>query len=607
MSDIQWIFDVVDKASKPLKDIDKQLSMLPKDAKDTEDAIKKVEKALLMTKIQGTSSPLKKAELMLKYHQAELKKAADGTGKQTSHMKAAMSALGTGAGIAAATTVAAFAAIGAGALVLSKGLFELGLDASSSKRAMMGALEVFEGKDASKVFSVLQDMGIAAGISADGTVQAFQRLRTAGFEAKEAQDILAASFDVAAQMGGGERGLAAAEKFQDLMSKIGIMSKAGAKDLKAAVMGAGIPIAALQESVAARLKIPVDAAKTMLEAGKVGETTLQNSLLDVVQNKFDGGKGLGTKALDLAASSPVAQLQSLKDAFGNLFEDVDIAPFAGAIKGIVDQLKGPAGDTLKAMAESAFKMAGAFVGKVDMVGAITSIVSWIGKAVELAGSLADSFKKSFDPAVVRDIFAIFSNGTVSFADMKTVLGGVGTVLGLVANVAAQVARALLTIQSFTAPVLVWVFDKVVAALQVILPALSKVIEYFAKLPGFIKDGFAAGMAGGAGGDVGKTFGADIAEGTRSALEIRSPSRVMQRLGAYTAQGFQAGLDSATPSLSVATPELTGAGIAAGSAAGKSITITIGDIVVAGAAEAGREVQNQVRSALMSLLEEFGYT
>jgi TP901 family phage tail tape measure protein len=88
-------------------------------------------------------------------------------------------------------------------------------------------------------------------------------------------------------------------------------------------------------------------------------------------------------------------------------------------------------------------------------------------------------------------------------------------------------------------------------------------------PGFFNEGYAAGQA----------LGSGVAAGTRNALQIRSPSRVLAQMGKYSAQGFIQGFDRTydAPSVGFKTAPYVGGGYSAGGGAvtyAPVITITV---------------------------------
>ncbi len=497
-ADLDWIFEIVDKASKPLANIDEKMKVMPRSLKQVEEAFKRVDAAARLQDIQRIRDPLKQARAMLALQKqliAEQKKAEPGIARQAfayvaqskavtvlgnklrnsrfgslvgsardkvaqssvaqrfrnSFDKVSNSKLVTGikarvgdlseslsgklgpalagvagpAAIAAAAMLGVYAAVGYGAISLIK----LGIEASESKRAMLGALDVFEGARSDKAFSVLQDFGIAAGVSADRTVQAFADLRAAGFESKNAQDILAASFDVSALKGGGEAGIAAAQKFQDLFVKFSAVGKVSSKDLTTLARDVGIAPEAIAEGLAKRTKISVDAAKKALEAGKADAVDVQNTLLDVVSNRSGGA--LGSRAKALADGSVTGQLQRIKDLASNLLEDVNIAPFANALGKVTEFLRGDGGERIKRLAEGFFNLF-ASGQKFDLERVMRGVVDIMEKAVGVVEDLSAGFGDTFKPELIEQILGPLNKFLDGGTQGSSIWRTVGMVIGAVA-------------------------------------------------------------------------------------------------------------------------------------------------------------------------------
>ncbi len=613
MADINWIFEMVDKVSKPLDDVQKKLDAMPKSADAVEKAIAKVERAMMLKKIQGTSDPLQKTLLTLKAQQKALKE----NGGVLGWFKDKLGGNGVAAGVAGAGVLLFASAAGSlmhSLLGAGVGMAKLAFESSEGKRAMMGALEVFEGSGTDAAFDTLQQMGIKAGVSADATVEAFTRMRTAGFKAKEAQDIIAASFDLSAKFGGGEKGLEHATKFQDLMAKVDVLSKSGAKDMKAAVLGAGVNIDALQASVAQRMKVPVDQAKTLLAEGKVGEATMKNALIDAVQDSLDNGGALGSNALKFAKGSIVAQVTSLKGVFDNIFEDVNLGPFASVLGRITDELsrKGGPADKLKAMAGGAFEMVGAFTSGIDIAGVIGTVVDWIGKGGDLIGELVSGFNEVFN-SVMIDTIDQMSGSTqgmgMSFEDVKMVIHATGQVLGTMVTIGYAVGKAVIGVVETIAEAVMGLG----MALGWILDKMGLIGEEAPKFGGAFKDGLDQGTNAIKGGKFADTVYDEYAVQPGAKMEVASPSKVTTRIGGHIAEGYNVGFDDKIGTgdvqsfLSSDSVAFDSSGYSDSGSGIRDVNVTFGDIYVNGdsASAIANDLRAQVRVEVIGLFEEMG--
>lgn len=615
MADLEWVFQVVDKASGPLKGIDEKLGAMPNDLKKVEDALKRVDHAAKLQGIAKMKDPLKQTQALLTAQRDKLKgleKQNAATAKSGGELA---DAIGLGF-IAKAATVAGlvgllvdgFKRVGRAAIDGALGLIKFGIEASESKRAMLGALNVFEGARTEKIFGILQDMGIAAGVSADKTVEAFHKLRGAGFDSKEAQDILAASFDVAAAQGGGEKGLAAAEKFRDLISKVDILQKSGAKELRQLALDVGIGPEVLADALGKRLKVTAEQAKSMLAAGNADATELQNALLDVVQNKFDKGGKLGTKALEHVAGSVTGQSQRIKDLVSNLFEDVNTQPLVDALKKIADALKGDTGERLKVLAKNFFDLFSG-IGKIDLARGLSIAVNMLEKAWTMAEVFGAAFEKAFKTEAIASVDTALSGVEkklgIAGGSNADAWAAFGKVLGTVATAIVIVGRVLMIVDV----IMQKIRDTMVQFAGSVVDAVGKafgVLEKVGVNGADIVKGITGGVNNGKGDLTKAAVGvAQIVPDTvRSELEIKSPSKVMQELGRNTVEGYDMGLEAGpgagfSPTIRVDAP----------AAAGGRGGVVVGDITIsvstaaADAAGTAEAVRDRVRAEVLQLFSE----
>lgn len=646
MSDLEWLFTVDGNAKEALAQVDQVLAAMPKDLAKAEAGLKGLERALAAQNIAKINDPLRQNLAIAKEHARVLREEAAAAEKaaaaerskatasqreteatkratEAMHAKAAEEAKrqsdAVGSSLANAfgvgnllkiTSVAGAIDLAAGAvkgLATSLGsgaleLFRFGLEASQGKRAMLGMLQVFEGDRTDKAFGALQDMGIAAGQSADATVNAFAQLRSAGFKAKEAQDIIAASFDVAAARGGGEQGKAAADKFQELFLKFRAGGKVGSKDMLALARDVGVdPSKQLPEALAARMKVPVAAALKLLEAGKADAATVQNALLEIVQKDINKGGGLGTKAKELKAGDVLLQVQSLKDVVSNLFENVDVSPFAKALGNVSEAIKKVDGEggRIGKIVDRLFALGGG-IGDLDATSTIERAVEMFDAIVTDLETIKTAFSSTFDSKAFDQTLAALDrvDALMGGVGKKTdSAAAIGKVFGFVATQIAISAAAL---------------AKFIELEQRIVGSIAGTVSKVGAVAKNVGGGFADGIRT---GDGGKVFDAAVTMATApikavtGTLDIRSPSRVMDRLAGQTWEGWERGNERAAPSAGFEArvdAATSGGGGGKGSGpTGPRIQITFGDIIVQGAAAAVSDVRDAIYEGVLEALEAAG--
>lgn len=603
MADIEWSFDLVDNASDAAKKIDASMAKLPKTLSEVDAKLKKLNDNAKLEKIAKTTDPLKKLEIALKAQRdrlAEQEKSVKSTGVTLDSF-----GLGFAAKMATVHGAIELAVSGTKALAgfLARGaasLAKFAIASSDSKRAMLGTLDVFEGSKQQEVFGVLQKMGIAVGQSADDAVKGYADMRAAGFKAKEAQDILAASFDVAAQKGGGEAGNAAAAKFQDLFVKFRALEKVGKKDILSLARDVGIAPEVLADALGKRIKTTTDGARKLLDAGTANAIDVSNALLDVVQNKFDKGGMLGDKAKEFADGSIPAQLQRIKDKFGNLFEDTKLQPIANILKKIADAMDGPIGEKIQKLSDKFFGLFETLESKI--------------------GEVTDGFNGAFDIEQLSGWFEKISGisdalglGARTGDDWKRI----GKVIGFAVMALGGFAAIMIEIGDLVSKLI----DKFVKLNEKIYNGVGK----FLKSGWDSAKGFVQGLTEGSAeaNAAAEKMGQASLDGLNTTLEIKSPSRKFFQSGAYSAEGYAGGfatydlgasvrdsmneIASYRPSFdSVSSSSST---MPYASSGATSISVSVGDIHVNGASspvETAREVSRSVSSEVIEALQRFSY-
>lgn len=465
----------------------------------------------------------------------------------------------------------------------AKSLAEFALEAAAGKRAAVAMIATFEGADAGRVEEILGEMAKAAGVTGDKTAEMFVKLRGAGLEAQEAQNTIAAALDVRAMQGGGEKGMAAADKFLDMIAKIGVLAKASPKDLKMLAVDVGINPEKIAEQMAKRTGGTAKAALALLDSGKADAMAIQTALLDVIQQRGGGG-AFGSLAKSFQAGDVSGQVTSLKEELSGLVDDIDFSPLA---KGLAEVRKFFAGD-------AGARIKDAFAG--------------LGPLLTIAGEKAlvvfNAFSKAFDGAMLKDMSGVLAKfvGMLGLLDTKT-LEGVGQAFALIAKflgAATFVAISFFAVMFKSITNTVVVINSMFSAL---LELPGKMIDLGKAMIDGLLGGIDAGLSklGDAAGKLAGTFIGTI----KDKFQIRSPSRVMMGLGEQIGAGFSMGVESSMPDIG-ALPAL-GEG---GSVSGRGgIVINLGGIVVNGTSdaasrEAASRVESDIKGALMSALEGF---
>lgn len=583
MADLNWAFSISDEMTKPLEHIEEALRHLPKDIDAVDKAIARLERHEELSRLSKMTNTLQAQKAMLRLHRKDIGSSKKEVGGFFARMK------DTAAGVAMGNLLTGIgsAAVGMARSVADgvKSLVEFAFDAAEGKRAAIAMLEPFEGANAAKVEGLLGDMAKAAGVAGDKTVDMFKRLRGAGFQAKEAQDVVAAALDIRAMQGGGAHGLAAAEKFIDMFGKIGALSKSSPKELKMLGLDLSISPEALAEQMAKRTKVSAKAALAQLEAGKADAIDIQNAVLDVIQQRGGGGP-FGALAKKFQAGDVKGQLSSLKENLEDMFDVIDFSPIARGIQFLRDKLD--KGGLAAKVGDVMVKLGPIMEGVIDR-----GIVVF------------EVFSKAFDSRMAKDMVSqlqkfiawldLFKPGALE--DFAKMFAFIAKMIGAAVFAAVAFVAATLKVAEVLRGVLVGTFE-----------VLGELVDKMFSLGPQLIDGLVRGITGSL-GRIGETMGevAGTVLGTlKKKLGIRSPSREMMRLGEYTGEGFAIGLSSTMPTVDVG--DFGSRGAAAGATASRSIVVQVGDIIISGGVdptrEAGERVQKEIRGAILSALEGF---
>lgn len=655
---MEFPFEILDKMSGPLSKMDKELQKIEKDIKGVDKQIKDLEKHMALQSLAKEKDPLKQQLGFLKLNRDAWRGMATEM-REASQSKAAGSMLGQLKGLGAA--LGPWAQIGGFVLDLGKAaieagekVFELGaafvhaaVEEANFRAVTTRTLEAMLGsrKAAEESFAAIAGAAESTSMTRKELAALYEDLLAfrdeGGLTEKNVQDIIAASMDVGAIQG---------RSAQDALLEVVKHAQASGSFDERAMHGLrGIAAATPQKFIqylAEQHHTSTDQIKAMLKAGQISAAEGTKALLDLVQKNVDKGGALGSTAGSISKSDIFVQLKNLKERVSSLFGGIDMAPLNRALE-YVSKLLDPAGPKFKRLQtiiEGTFDKIAQFVDRVVESGAVEDIIDAITDAFNIleqvdlnslvgdVQDLASGVKLLFGS---NDDQKAFAEGLTLVAkiSLDAILAGLGmltaTVKALVAyrDAILQMADALsrmlgmggihvqkmMSKQSIGGEAAGSPGGNASAAATpspvVAPPDNSAVAHAHGKNTGFnFAQGLAAGIQDG-GGDAraaATALGDTTVNATRNRLGIHSPSDVMMELGAYTAQGFQVGLDSVTPPSFDFTPSIK----APGGAAGHSIQV--GDIVVHveggghDAASMGQEIARAVRAEIIRFTDGLAF-
>ncbi len=293
---------------------------------------------------------------------------------------------------------------------------------------------------------------------------------------------------------------------------------------------------------------------------------------------------IGAAAKDMVGGLPDV-MEHLATTLRGVFKGVEGGP---GFKAFMDSLHS-AIDALEA-----FTKAGGASGGLSMLDRGFHLLSkGVDKALILTLHLVTwTFK--FATAVIKVYGAIkkwLAQGD-HMATFKTALMGVGLLLAVVLLTVVLLAAAFAVLWVvILAPVLI-----IIGLFALLGVAVSKMVEKFENWRDTLKDikeglksTLTLGIAGTSPQEQAKIegykTGFSILEGVKIAMGINSPSREMRKLGAYSSQGFQQGIDSVS-SFSMPGIAASSLSVGAGKVGGSGAITWTGDVLIQGGTNMG---------------------
>lgn len=491
---------------------------------------------------------------------------------------------------------------------------QLAIDASSFKEDTIISLKHLLGSQdaAVEVFDRIDDLAGRLAISDEQAVGQLKKLLAAGFSADTALGVVEAAANLAAA-----RGQESADAFTNLISTIEAKGKFDVGAI-GKLAKAGVRAEDVYAQLAKTLHKTVPEVQAMVKAGQIDAATGTDAAVAVIKAKFGG-------AAEEAASTFPKLLFRLKDALGDLFQDVDLGPLKDALKGILDAVNGPAGAELKAGISKffgeIFKVIGSLFSGPEGARRLQETLHSAARAFEMAAQVITAVGPIIVAVVgaVIDILNLANQGRDGIGDWgQSIVDAFSAAGAAIAAFVMIPVAAFLTLWDAIVGVVGAIVDTVVGLPDSIGAAIGGVGDSLsADASGIgtsIIDGLVSGILNGAAAVIAAITG--VAQGAINAavgiLKIGSPSQVFADLGHFTAEGFGQGLAANdSPQTAVEgmldTPTVQAAA-AAGTSAGRGAP--------APAAAGGPKVvqinihggdTDRVRRTVVEVLEAAGWT
>jgi tape measure domain-containing protein len=420
------------------------------------------------------------------------------------------------------------------------------------------------------------------------------------------------------------------------------------EELQGQLAEAGLSVSKVIEQLAVKYKKSSDQVRAMISAGKVNATDGIDAIVAAIQGMGSGK--LGAAAEQAARSSFSGLVNGIRTSFGLALLQVGNAVSKGpgfkAAKGALgrvldglDPNKTPgskslitaAGGFATALLTTVFgplsdESAGATMQKVlsrmaEGVKALTTVVKTVGPIVSAAlGGFGEGFGEAYDTIVevggeVSKAFggdreALIGKVATAARGLGKAFGyvavGVGLAVGVVLSITSSLAALMFTINGGAmvaiAAVGLMVDDIKGKGMELLDAGVSLGTNLWQGFVNGIDAGITAVM------DAGTRLADSARTAVGSALEIGSPSKVFEQLGAWTGEGFQQGVDGSAGDVGASmrdlvtppTPTATAGGGTSTTLAAGGISVTVN---VGGAGGDGQGIASEVKAAVMAALEE----
>lgn len=498
------------------------------------------------------------------------------------------------------------------------------LEAAAFRETTLQTLEVFSGsrQNALSLFGQGQRLAAATPFSMREVMGAQTQLLSQGFSQEELNPLVAFVSDLASARGD-------SSVMRDVVNQLGQVNSIGRlqwEDLKQIAQRSGLSVTGVYDQIARMMNLGVgdtgrQAAQAALRNRRVNSQTGIRAMLDAFAQQERGP--LGT--LSERQSQTLSGLWStLKDVPETLMQSLDFENIPGietlkrsmsTIIRLMDQA-GPRGLRLQRVLRELVD--GSFGTLTEGLNE-TSIAAWLDEGIDrlermvplvtntLAGirGFAEGFSEGIGPSIadLARHFGLIGRSNAA-AGMREFGAAVGETLGGIITIAEAIGTLVGGLQAVGnwlgtnaanaymgegpgGAIGDYIFNRLNPAHDIALAQGGLGIESATNMRGMgvrVAEGLAQGMRDGAPtvAAAGSHLATVADESTRVGLQIRSPSRVFEEIGRYTAEGFSMGVDRNIGIAQGSLASMTQAAAATGRT-GSSGPITV-TIVVDGARE-----------------------
>lgn len=419
--ELEFLQSVMEKTGKTENEVKAAMKSLAAAAKEAG-----VEAARLASREEAAAN---KRAAALKHHADEHSSAMERVGTASSNAESQLASF-------ALKGVAALAALAVGAGLAGE---KFAIDAADFKTKTLIALETMDGSKgaAEKTLKLLREGSNTLGMPTDELTKMYTQLRDVGFQADETATIVSGAMDAAAGRNSPEAG----QHVMEAITKIARTGKFDPKAVKEALRGIGTEdeLAAALSHIGGTKGLGIAQIKSDMEHGKIAAGDGVNAILSVIQQKYDKGAGLGTKAAEVAEKTVGGQMQGLKNSVTDIFADAAVnGPFIDMLKSL-NKLLGDdteSGQEIRRVLGEAFTAIGDAVAKIkpdDIEKTIKAAIKMADAAEGIAKAFGGSLGKNLDKVLgkLSGLFDDSEGGSAKLGLLTGVLEVLGAVVGRV--------------------------------------------------------------------------------------------------------------------------------------------------------------------------------
>lgn len=547
---------------------------------------------------------------------------------QTALSSSAFSLFGSVASVAAGAA-AALAGVAVGFAGIGLAAAGAVVEVAAFRESSLTALEAVLGSSgaAGRQFRNAITVANQTPLDTQDVIRQTQSFAVAGFGEREIAPLIAASADLGAAFG--QR---SSEGFALALSQIRATGTLQGQELLQ-LTNANVSRMAVLDSIARQMNLGQGdvgrrAAMTAISQRRVSSGVGEQAALDAVRGRLDQGGQLGSFARRQSETLTGA-ISNARNAIFNLLIGIDFSRVPGliAFKNVLLQITGalqsgsPAAVALRQGIMGAANAMGGLLARAINPTTIAAGMASVGRglatvqrfgamAMPIARAFADGFGPAFTASIapLRSLFASLTSGGQTSARTLSLLAtsarGLGQILGFVAGTLVSIIGSITTVATL-ATLAGTAIMGLVSSLVTTLGGGIRVA--FSAIGTHIVGGIVDGIRSGVGSlaTAVTDLGGGAIEAARSALGIRSPSRVFADvIGRQIPAGIAMGVNDGAPMAQDAVSNIVSPRVPALGGGGGSVSITIEVNGAAQPAETARAVRAEIEDALGSIFGQW---